>query len=263
MTSQNKNTIQNGKFIFRGFLAILIDLTILVFIILILNILIINIWMNTYASLVVDMNRIDNILMILSIFIIPCLYFVIGKIKYGATIGKKAINLCTIIKNNAKYKNYMVYNGNCNKENIIKICFVLLVLFIIIQIIPPKLYIEKVAENSEVYVFTKSKPMSDEKVFELIIEYDRNNPLKNTADDVGIRSFFPTQYETYSIMGRSPQILSDKQKRELLDHTHYTTMFDEVNTLIPVLVSYDYSKKMVEYHWTYKSEKYEAYFPLE
>lgn len=267
----NKNNIEKTRLIFGKFFALLIDLTIVLLIIVMLNITIINIWMNTYACLAIDLKRVDNILMILSIFIIPCLYFVISKMKYGVTIGTKVMKMSTTTKYSGKLEDCVTYDRNhnqetflkcINKNSIIKIALILLLLFVIIQIIPPKLYIEKVAENREVYVFTKNKSMSDEKVFELIIEYDSNNPLENIGEDVGVRSFFPTQYETYSVMGKSPQTLSDTQKKDLLNDTYYTPMFEEVNTLTPVMASYDYSEKIIRYYWTNKYEKYEELYKL-
>lgn len=328
MINQNKIKIEKIKFILRRFMAALIDLILIVFIVITLNYVITGIWMNSYACLIVDLDKVDNIMMILSVFIIPYLFFCIAEIKDGGTIGKRIMGLYLCTKYSDKCKNSQIflknfiniaifwaslffviymnidflgiyiipinaifiiitnenlsvgdivakirvvydekhYNGKIpkciNKKNIVRMSIVMLGVFIIVYIMPPRLYIEEVRENSEIYIFTKNKPMNNETIFNLIIEYDTDNVFENITDSSNLREYFPMQYEFYSIMGSSPQTLSAAQRKELPNYNFSTNMFEEVNTFTPVIVIYDYSKNSKEYRWSAETGSYQATYPL-
>lgn len=153
------------------------------------------------------------------------------------------------------------------KRNIIKIFSILLILYFVISIIPPKLYIEEIVDTTldrESYVFTKNKPMTDQQVFDLIIEYDANNTLIEydkieTEEQYRYRYYFPSQYEYSSLMGTSDVTLSKKQKEEL---SNYTFMSEEFNRPIPVIVTYDYLTNRKSYYWYTEKCRYEKFYPF-
>lgn len=172
-----------------------------------------------------------------------------------------------IAKTRVRYdkKQYRKIPKWINKKNAIIISLGVLLICLIILIIPPKLYIEQVLDTDdfrENYVFTRNKPMSDEKVFELIIEYDSKKSFQKKYTEYTEsheRYYFPTQYEYSSLYGTSYITLNDEQKNEI---SNYTSKSEEFNRPIPVIVTYDYEEKIITYLWSTMNERYYKGFPL-
>lgn len=169
-----------------------------------------------------------------------------------------------IAKTRVKYgkKQYRRIPKWINKKNAIIISLGVLLICLIILIIPPELYIEQVLDSydfRENYVFTRNKPMSDEKAFELIIEYDSKKSFQKKYTENKERYYFPTQYEYSGLYGTSYITLNDEQKNEI---SNYTSKSEEFNRPIPVIVTYDYKNKTITYLWSTMNGMYYKEVPL-
>lgn len=126
-----------------------------------------------------------------------------------------------------------------NIKNFVKVCVVTL---IIIQLIPPRIYVEEIddpREYRETYVFTRNRPMTDRQAFELVIEYDYNNPLETTQEVE--RYYFPSG------------ALSHREKIEL---ANYSCISEEFDRPAPLIVTYNYLERTKRYYWHPKIKYY-------
>lgn len=156
-----------------------------------------------------------------------------------------------------------IINKYSTKDNVVKISGGILLIYIVVQIIPGDIYVEEVIDPRmyrETYVFTKSKPMTDQEAFDLVVEYDINKNLDNLEygkiDDKE-RYYFPSQYtDRYG----HTILLSKEGKKDLANYSYIPEEFDRP---IPLRVVYDYEKKIIGYYWWPKDVLYESYYPLE